>query len=148
MSLAFAVAWIGHAYILTSLLNNLYGRPLPKALLKPWRFLTGVCILAFPFLLLSGINPEFNFVSGNSTLLNGVWGYCVVVYAAVCPVFGVVYFFVNLVRYLRKPPACLLREETRTLDLWPEYGEKLIGDGKGRIPTRLPGTCGLQIRPH
>lgn len=144
--LLFAFAWIGHAYILTSFLNNLYGRPFPKTFLKPWRFITGVAILAFPLLLLSGVNPAwFNFVSGSPVFLNGIWGYCVVAYYFTCLGFGFVYLFVNIVRYLRKPPACVLSEETRTLDLWPELGDKLIGDGRGRRVTRLPGNCVFKL---
>ncbi|MCI0699605.1 MAG: metallophosphoesterase, partial [Planctomycetia bacterium] len=33
----------------------------------------------------------------------------------------------------------------RTLDLWPELGQKLIGDGKGRPFTRLPGNCVFKL---
>ena len=43
---AFGFAWVGHACVWVSLLNNLYGRPLPKRLLKLWRLLTGGIILA------------------------------------------------------------------------------------------------------
>lgn len=145
-ALPIAFAWIGHAYILTSLLNILYGCALPKSLLKPWRLFTAVCILAFPALLLSGVNPAwFDFVSGSGVFLNGVWGYCVLAYAGICVCSGVAYPFVNLARYLRKMPACVVAEETRTLDLWPEYGEKLIGDGKFPWLTRVPGNCVFKL---
>jgi predicted MPP superfamily phosphohydrolase len=146
MVLLIAFAWVGHAYILTTLLNNLYARSLPKKFLKPWRFITGLLILAFPLLVLSGVNPAwFDFVNGSPVFVNGVWGYCVFTYAAMCPVFGLVYLVVNIFRYLRKPPACVLAEETRTLDLWPEYGEKLIGDGIGRPLARVPGNCAFKV---
>ncbi len=135
-----ALAWVGHAYILTALLNNLYGRRLPKSLLKLWRFVTGALILAFPLILLSGVNPAwFDFVDASPVLVNGVWGYAVIAYAVACLYYGVTFPMVTIERYLRKPPACVLAEETRTLDLWPELGEKLIGDGKYRWLTRLPG---------
>ncbi|MFX8668581.1 hypothetical protein ABTM51_20680, partial [Acinetobacter baumannii] len=48
--LLFLVAWVGHAAVWTSLLSNLYGRPLPKLFLKLWRLLTGLIILLFPLL--------------------------------------------------------------------------------------------------
>jgi predicted MPP superfamily phosphohydrolase len=63
-------------------------------------------------------------------------------YTVGCLFFGAgVYPLVNLYRGLRKPPPCAVHERTRTLDLWPEFGEKLIGDGKGRRATRVPGNC-------
>src|SRR5262245_1350373 len=52
-----AVAWVGHAYIWTSLLSHLYGRPLPRGFLKLWRLITGFVILGFPLLMLVPDNP-------------------------------------------------------------------------------------------
>src|SRR4051812_48317767 len=104
--LLIAFAWVGHAYILTTVLNNLYARTLPKTFLKPLRHVIGVLILAFPLLILSGVNPDwFDFVDGSSVFVNGIWGCGVLAYAAACPFFGLLYFVVNLARYLRKPPA-------------------------------------------
>src|SRR4051812_33894665 len=110
--LAFAVAWVGHACVWTAVLNNLYGRPLPKAFLKPWRYITGLIIVAFPLLLLSGFNTAwFGFVNGSSVFLNGYWGWCVVGYAAVCLVFGgVVFPVITVVRLRRETPACVVSE--------------------------------------
>ena len=48
----FLAEWIGHAYVWTAVLNNAYGRPLPKWFLKPLRLLVGVVIAAFPAVLL------------------------------------------------------------------------------------------------
>ena len=48
---------------------------------------------------------------------------------------------ITISRFLRKPPACYVSETTRTIDLWPELGEKLIGDGKLAFAARLPGSC-------
>ena len=129
----FAFAWIGHACIWTSLLSYLFGLTLPKGLLKVWRLLTGFIILAFPLLLLS-----FDTSSWFNTDERNPW----VVYARVCLGFGAIIFpLITFKRALRKQPVCVVSEQTRTLDLWPELGEKLIGDGKGRAITRLPGNC-------
>src|SRR5207248_215588 len=121
------VAWVGHACVWTALLNHLYGRPLPKQLLKPWRHLTGLIILAFPLLLWSAKNPYYFDYSFGDDLLNGVWGRLVLVYAAVCLLFGGLIFpAITAARLLRKTPACVVSETTRTLDLWPELGAKLV----------------------
>lgn len=141
-----ALAWVGHACVLTALLNNLYGRPLPKTLLKPLRYLVGLAILAFPLLLWSAVDPGyFRFADGGPILPNGSWGYAVAAYALACLYFGFAFPMLTIERYLRKPPACVLAESTRTLDLWPEYGEQLVGDGKGRPLTSIPGNCVFKL---
>ncbi len=133
----FALAWIGHACIWTALLNNLYGLPLPKKWLKVWRYLTGLIILAFPLLTASAFRFDF---------VNDAWGRTVLGYGAVCLVFGALIFpAITVARRLRKTPACVVSETTRTLDLWPELGEKLIGDGKLAIASRLPGNGVFRI---
>jgi predicted MPP superfamily phosphohydrolase len=133
-----ALAWLGHACVCTAVLNNLYGRRLPKALLKPWRFATGVAILAFPLLI---------WALARSPLIDPntpedaprFWTAPLLAYCVACLYFGTVFPMITIERYLRKPPACVASETTRTLELWPELGQKLVGDGKYRSLTRLPG---------
>src|SRR5215212_6831830 len=125
--LMFAIAWVGHACIWTSVLNNLYGRRLHKGVLKPWRLLTGVVILAFPLSAIYGLP------------------FCGL-YFPICFVFGgVVFPAITLARLLRKPPAAVLSEQTHTLDLWPELGAKLHGDGNYPWAPRLPFTCNYRV---
>jgi uncharacterized protein len=133
------VAWVGHAYALTTALNFLYGRALPKVVLKPWRLVTAALILAFP--------PLFWLVRTETVVDLGTReaptdaGLAAILYCLVCCQFGMLFVINALKRALRKPPACVVSEQTRTLDLWPELGHKLVGDGKGRPATRLPGNC-------
>ncbi len=120
--LVFAVAWLGHVCVWTSLLSNLFGRALPKPFLKAWRLLTAIVILAFPLLL-------------REDETGAVWWYlwpCVVTGGVIFPAF-------TIARLLRKPPLCLVSESTLTHDLWPDLGQKLIGDGKLPWVARLPG---------
>lgn len=120
--LVFAVAWLGHVCIWTSLLSNLFGRALPKPFLKAWRLLTAIVIIAFPLLL-----REHETVN--------VWWYlwpCVVIG-------GVIFPAITISRLRREPPVCLISECTVTHDLWPDLGDKLIGDGKLTLVARLPG---------
>jgi uncharacterized protein len=133
------LAWVGHAYILTALLNYVYARPWPKPVLKPWRYVTGALILAFPLLLWvigHATTPDTWPPEGSAT-----WALPFVAYFIACLYFGTIFPVVTFERYFREPPACVVSEQTRTLDLWPELGHKLIGDGKGRPVTRLPGNC-------
>jgi uncharacterized protein len=132
------LAWVGHAYVLTALLNYTYAHDLPKSVLKPWRYAVGVLILAFPLVLVGVPNIEVGERPSLDTFV-GCLRAAVLAYVIACLYFGAVFPMVTLERAWRKPPACVVAETTRTLDLWPELGEKLIGDGKGRALTRLPG---------
>ncbi len=143
--LVVALAWVGHACVCTAVLNNLYGRKLPKTLLKPWRVVTGFVILGFPWIVANVFNPPIFVAPGDDAgvtpdHLNGTLGRALFAYVALCVVFGAVVFpIITVVRYRRETPACLASETTRTLDLWPELGAKLVGNGKYRWATRLLG---------
>ena len=114
-------AWVGHACIWVSILNYVYARPYPKAILKPWRHFTGLVILSFPLLVYLD------------------WGPVAFAYIPICFVFGAIVFpTITLIRLRRKPPAILVSETTHTLDLWKELGRAAIGNGKGRLAARLP----------
>lgn len=140
---AVAVAWVGHACAWTAVLNNLYGRPLPKVFLKLWRLISGVAILAFPLAAWGAFDPEH--LAGRLTGEGGApvtsaLDRALCAYVIACLAFGgVVFPLITLRRALRVAPACVVREHTRTLDLWPELGEALIGDGKNQSAARVPG---------
>ena len=146
LCLAFFFCWIGHACVWTSILNHLYGRSLPKILLRWWRHFTALILLAFPVLLWSAKNPDAPTYSIGGDQLNGLWGRIVLVYAAICLIFGAVIFpIITVFRLLRKQPPSLLAETTRTLDLWPELGAKLIGDNRLAAMARLPWNGLFQV---
>lgn len=136
-----ALAWVGHAYILTALLNYVYARPWPKIVLKPWRYVTGALILAFPVLVWVICHATSPSTWPPEESYSITWALPFAAYFIACLYFGMIFPVVTFERYFRKPPACVVSEQTRTLDLWPELGHKLIGDGKGRPVTRLPGNC-------
>jgi uncharacterized protein len=135
-----AVAWVGHACVCTAALNVLYGLPLPKLLLKGWRFATGAVILAFPLVALGLPDP-----STGAFPSDGV-GVALLAYVGVCLAFGGIIFpVITLRRATRKPPGCLAREEVRTIDLWGERGAALTGDGRHRWAVRVPGNCAFKL---
>lgn len=141
--IALAAAWVGHACLWVSVMSNLYGRPISKKFLKLWRLVTGGVILAFPWVVALTFNPaswvpqpsgvEFDWFNG--TLGRVLFGYEI----ACLIVGGVVFPAITVARLLRKPPPSVVAESTRTLDLWPELGEKLVGHGHLPALTRLPG---------
>ncbi|MFO0825944.1 MAG: metallophosphoesterase [Gemmataceae bacterium] len=130
-----AVAWVGHACFWTSLLSNLFGLAIPKPLLKAWRALTAVVILAFPLLvwwLDEQPTPTLSHFRPAATLGFAYLTLCLVVGGGVFP-------WITISRALRKPPACVVSETTVTRDLWAEHGQPLIGNGKLPFVARLPG---------
>ncbi len=130
------VAWVGHACIWTSVLNNLYGRPLPKQFLKVWRYVTGLIILMFPLFAYAGrrdYGPEQFVEPGSLRLVS--YGY-----GALClAVGGVLFPVITIGRLSRRRPKGFVSETTRTWDLWPELGRELFGDGLLAGAARLPG---------
>lgn len=136
---ALAFAWVGHCCIWTAALNNLYGRPLPKPLLRWWRHLTAFILLSFPLLAwpaqpLSLGNFEIQSWSG------GAWSYVSGAYLCLCLCYGLILFpIITIIRAQRKTPAAVAAKSTRHLDFWHDLGGKLIGDGNMSFVTRLPG---------
>ena len=123
-------AWVGHAYLLTGLLNHLYGRPLPKPLLRVVRLIVGLLIVGFPAFV-------WQLTRSGSAVLPllfspYLWG---------CVVVGTVWFpVVTVARYFRRPPMCVRAEQTETVDFAEEFGlAAVVGDGKHRWAARLPG---------
>lgn len=122
-----ALAFVGHAFLFTTLLNVLYSQALPKRLLKPWRLVTGLVILAFPVVPLG--------VSRAGPLAATLAG----AYTAACAALGAWYFALTAWRNVRPRPRCVVAERTRTLDLRAELGPAVVGDGLHRWAARVPG---------
>jgi predicted MPP superfamily phosphohydrolase len=143
---AFLIAWVGHAYLWTALLNYVYARPYPKAILKPWRHFTGIVILAFPFLVMLIIPSSASTPDGPHGWFNGALGFPIFLYACSTCLIGLFRFpYATVVRLSRKPPKCIVNETTTTLDLKKELGPEVVGDGKGRGAAKLPFNCIFKV---
>jgi predicted MPP superfamily phosphohydrolase len=141
--LALAAAWIGHACVWTSTLNYLYGCRLPKRFLKPYRHFVGIVIGIAPLVPILALG---DFDLSTWALPKGLWGRLVLGYVGLCAGIGLgVFPLVTLFRLLRPKPAAVRAESTHTLDLWPELGERLIGEGKWNRLPRLPFNCVFRV---
>ncbi len=136
------VAWVGHAYLWTAILNFLYARSLPKKFLKPWRVFTGIIIVAYPalwFVLIFELSGPPHGEPGDTLRAMSALG--VRGYLLACAGFGLVVFpAVTLYRLFKPKPACLLSDRTDRLDLWKRLGPAAVGDGHLRGFARLPLT--------
>ncbi len=134
------LAWVGHACLWTASLNYLYGNPLPKWFLRPYRLFCGIVIVGFPaiaFLIFPVEQPQAK--AEPLTL-------AVTAYLALCLFYGwLVFPVITVLRLTRRPPECIVAEKTTTLDLWPELGHTAIGNGKFPWASRLPGTCVFRV---
>lgn len=142
--LLFAGACVGHAAVWVPPLNYLYSRPVSKTLLKPVRLFTGLVILAgwVGFPLAAGPDPA----DAVRHTLAGEYGLFPQLYLGGCVVLGLVVFpAITAGRLLRRTPAAVVSESTRTLDLWRELGPKLLGEGKYRHLPRLPFNCVFRV---
>jgi predicted MPP superfamily phosphohydrolase len=142
--LLFAGACAGHAAVWVAPLNHLYGRRIPKAVLKPFRLFAGLVILAgwVGFPLAAGPDPG----DAVRNTLAGEFGPLPQLYLGLCLVMGLVVFpAVTVARLVRRTPAAVVAETTRTLDLWPELGPKLLGAGKYHHLPRLPFNCVFRV---
>src|SRR6185312_425895 len=92
------VAWGGHAFSWTTILNYVYARPYPKPGLRLWRHFTSLIILAFPALLLLtddwSVGPQVS-----------VGFFLAALYVVTCFGFGYVSFLISVHRWLHNPPA-------------------------------------------
>jgi predicted MPP superfamily phosphohydrolase len=125
-------------------LNYAYSRPVSKTLLKPVRLLVGLVVLAgwVGFPLAAGPDPA----DAVRLTLGGEFGPLPQLYLGLCLVMGLVVFpAITAERLLRRTPAAVVAESTRTLDLWPELGPKLLGEGKYRRLPRLPFNCVFRV---
>lgn len=127
--LALFGSWLGHAYLLTTILNVLYSQPIPKLYLRIARFIVGGLVLLFPII------PYATFrVESISPILT--------LYLLLCVFLGiVVYPLVVLYRYFQRLPSMVTDEKLETIDYLETLGESVIGDGKmhrfiRRLPTR------------
>ena len=151
------VTGIGHAVIWTALLNHLYGRPLPKSLLRGWRYLTALIIavgpVAFGYHFWAALGPfrELQAFPDSAldlfeTVLSAeTWKHLPLPrltsgYICVCLVVGGILFpWITGKRAGRRPPPCLRGERSQHYDFWKQDGRILLGDGYMRWAARLPG---------
>jgi predicted MPP superfamily phosphohydrolase len=138
------VAWFGHAFLLTVILNVWYALPLPRPVHKLMRATVALLVFAFP--------PVIAWLCGKQLL--AVWHESAVLadrplvlgYLALCWVTALVYLpVVSIRRALRQMPAHVVECLSHVEDITLRLGEKPVGDGKHRRLARLPGNQCFEV---
>src|SRR5581483_12378423 len=122
----FLGAWVGHTALLCFSLNWWYGVPLPRRLHTALRLLHGLLVLAFPVGL--GLTYGFDLPEGLTATWSEPLRTASTAYLVLCWAVGFgVLPLITLVRLLRRPPAALVAEHARTVDVAAELGYKPLG---------------------
>jgi len=120
----FFAAFIGHGALLTFSHNQFYGRPLARRTTDVIQLLHALALVGGPIVL-------WWLLDRNNPVAIG--------YMVVCWLVCFVALPWNTYRRLsRGTPACVLREQTKVIDVEKELGFKPFGDGKYRRAAKLP----------
>lgn len=133
----FLGATVGHAALVITSINRLYGRAINRDLLRFLRKLHSLLVLAGPLVF------WFAFIENPGGIWQGEpsfsWLALVQAYGMGCCVIGLGWLpLVTLNRLLRRPPAALQSNHTRTIDVAKLLGYKPSGHGKHRRLAGLP----------
>lgn len=129
--------FVGHGFMLMSIVNYVYALPLHKNFLKAFRALMGLLIFGGPiaFLVVYGFRVT-DFI-GSST--NDLLHLAVAFYLGLAMTMGaVVYPLITVQRNLRPRPVQILDEKTETIDVAAALGTRPYGDGETAWMARLP----------
>jgi predicted MPP superfamily phosphohydrolase len=136
-ALLFACACVGHLCLVLASHNRWYGSSLPKQVVHVIQALHALVLFVGPAALLVFVGLDL------TALLNEphrVWRLGVVAYLVSCWSTAFVGLPVSTVRRLmRKQPAALASNHTRTIDVAGQLGYVPMGSGFWRHLTRLPG---------
>lgn len=126
--LVLAVAWLGHAFALTVLLNLVYARPLPRRFQRLFRAVVGMAVFVFPVITW--------WATGGEVLVASPIG----IYAGICLLVGLIIVpFATVARSMRPRPPQLIGESSRVVDVAKDLGQRPLGYGKHWRLARLPG---------
>jgi predicted MPP superfamily phosphohydrolase len=128
-----AVAWFGHAFLFTVLLNWCYAQSIRRRILRAIRAAIAIFVFGFPlaYALVVWIGkPNIVFF----------------VYLCVCILAAAVYLpVISILRALRKPPAAIVENSVQVLDVAAHLGQLPIGNGKQWRLACLPKNQIFQV---
>jgi predicted MPP superfamily phosphohydrolase len=139
-----AVAWFGHAFLLTVWLNVWFATGLPRPLLKRMRAAVALAVFLFPLALAWTYGRELFAAWTEPAALTDKP--LVLGYLSLCWLTALVYLpIISVIRALRKTPTQMVDCQGHVEDVAKRLGELPVGNGKyGRL-ARLPGNQCFQV---
>lgn len=135
--LLFALIFVGHGFLLLSIVNYVYALPLHKHFLKAFRAFMGLLVIGGPiaFVIAYGFGlTDFLRDTGESPLRLALAFYL----GLVLTLGAVVYPLITLQRNLRPRPEPIVDEQTTTIDVAAALGAYPYGDGETAWMAKLP----------
>jgi predicted MPP superfamily phosphohydrolase len=135
--LLFALIFLGHGFLLMSVVNYVYALPLHKHFLRAFRAMMGLLIFGLPiaFVIAYGVRPaDLIRQSGESPSQIALTSYLVLVLT----IGTVVLPLITLQRNIRPRPAQIIAEQTTTVDVAAALGARPYGDGESAWMAKLP----------
>lgn len=129
------VAWFGHAFLLTVVLNWTYAQAWRRPLLKAIR--TAIAVGVFVF-------PPLYFVFVSRPLLADSWPFRA--YLSLCLGTTFIYLpIMSIIRSVRRKPAAVVGDTKHVVDTAALLGAKPVGDGKKWRWALIPGNQIFQV---
>jgi len=136
--LLYLAAIAGHFGLVLISMNWWHSQPLPRRLLKLFRPLHALAGIVVPLVFWLTYGPDL--VDHWQFPASSPWGNAVAAYLLVCWLVGLGLLpFVSIYRLMRRRPAALLSNHTRTEDIAARLGYRPAGRGKYRLLCHLPG---------
>src|SRR5262245_21270303 len=131
-----AIAWFGHAFLLTAALNWTYAQAFKRRYLKSIRAVIALLVFLFPVvfaIFVSRPPVHVAFVS----------------YVIVCLAVALIYIpIISLIRARRRAPLAVIGNTSHVLDIAALLGERPVGDGEQWRLACLPGNQVFQVEFH
>jgi uncharacterized protein len=134
----------GHTELMVALINRIESLPIPRRVLRFFRLIEDLVIVAFPILVLYSVG-----LRGAAVLRGGGWSELStgwIVYFSLCAA-GCVGLVISTVRWwLRRPPVLQLANHSQTVDVEAKLGYRPVGRGLVRVLARVPGNEIFQVQ--
>jgi predicted MPP superfamily phosphohydrolase len=132
------IAWFGHAFLMTAMLNQCFARAWPRRWLKRIRHGVALAVFAFPFVFVAIYHRQLLAAwrePGGLTETPAVFAYLMVCWATT-----LVYLpLASALRHFRRRPLQLVDCRAWVEDVAKSLGGPPVGNGKYWRLTRLPG---------
>jgi predicted MPP superfamily phosphohydrolase len=132
------LAWVGHSYWLTVLLNFVYALPLHRKFLRTDRLIIGGLVFAFPVAVGWWTGWDILATLRQWHGLGVYLWWCLLIGGLVLPL-------ITIYRFTRRPPQPLVETTSQIVDVAQRLGRRPLGYGEHWRMARMPGNQIFQV---